>query len=207
MKKAKPIFKGLLAAKEANKRRRLDSATLKVVRDHVRATLGSIAVNSPAELGFAAAFKEIRAIVDPVKGDVSPVGRQLIDRFPRATPRKAFPLLFDPNVRYAERRNKINEISYGVKRRKIIVDTLNPWHDLAWNITEQGRLVKTFGIKKATAIAESVGSYLGATKPSPNFDVRSKHSPRWLSWSSDEPLPAKRKRKTPVKRARKAKHT
>ena len=122
---------------------------LQLVRDHVRATLATMVVKGPAALGYAAAFKEIRAIVDPIEGDVFPVGRALLDRLPKSA-RTRYPLLFDPNVRYAERRDRINEISYGKPRRKIRVDRLNPFHALAWNITAQGKLVKEVGIPYVT---------------------------------------------------------
>jgi len=41
----------------------------------------------------------------------------------------------------------------------------NPWGAKAWNITEQGRLVRVLGIDKAKAICAAAGSTWGATKP------------------------------------------
>lgn len=41
----------------------------------------------------------------------------------------------------------------------------NPWSAEGWNLTKQGQYVKQFGIEKATAMAERVGSKVGATKP------------------------------------------
>jgi hypothetical protein len=39
----------------------------------------------------------------------------------------------------------------------------NPWTKEGWNMTKQGQTVKTLGEAKAKAMAESVGSYIGAT--------------------------------------------
>ena len=41
----------------------------------------------------------------------------------------------------------------------------NPWSPEGWNLTKQGQYVKQFGIEKANAMAERVGSKVGATKP------------------------------------------
>jgi hypothetical protein len=41
----------------------------------------------------------------------------------------------------------------------------NPFSREGWNITKQGSLVRSLGPEKAAAIARSVGSYIGATKP------------------------------------------
>jgi hypothetical protein len=41
----------------------------------------------------------------------------------------------------------------------------NPWSKDGWNITAQGAYVKAHGAAKASSLAESVGSKLGATKP------------------------------------------
>jgi hypothetical protein len=41
----------------------------------------------------------------------------------------------------------------------------NPWSPEGWNITRQGQYIKQHGIEKATAMAERVGSKIGATKP------------------------------------------
>jgi hypothetical protein len=41
----------------------------------------------------------------------------------------------------------------------------NPWSREAWNITEQGRLVKSIGAAKAAELARAVGSFIGATRP------------------------------------------
>jgi hypothetical protein len=53
------------------------------------------------------------------------------------------------------------------KRRKDHAN--NPFSKRAWNITAQGNLVKTLGMTKANAIAKSVGSHVGATRPNPDF--------------------------------------
>lgn len=41
----------------------------------------------------------------------------------------------------------------------------NPWSAAGWNITKQGQLLKVIGADKATQMAKSVGSFVGATKP------------------------------------------
>jgi hypothetical protein len=41
----------------------------------------------------------------------------------------------------------------------------NPWSKEAWNLTAQGRYVTEHGEEKAKTLAESVGSKIGATKP------------------------------------------
>jgi hypothetical protein len=41
----------------------------------------------------------------------------------------------------------------------------NPWSKEGWSITKQGQYIREFGEDKAKALAESVGSYVGATKP------------------------------------------
>lgn len=41
----------------------------------------------------------------------------------------------------------------------------NPWSKAGWNITKQGAYVRENGEAKAKLLAESVGSYVGATKP------------------------------------------
>jgi hypothetical protein len=41
----------------------------------------------------------------------------------------------------------------------------NPFSREGWNVTKQGSLIKSLGPEKAAAIARSVGSYIGATKP------------------------------------------
>lgn len=43
--------------------------------------------------------------------------------------------------------------------------TNNPWTKENWNVTRQGALVKELGEEKASQLAISVGSKLGATKP------------------------------------------
>lgn len=45
----------------------------------------------------------------------------------------------------------------------------NPFHRLNWNISKQGALVKAIGLDKANEIARSVGSHVGATRPSAEF--------------------------------------
>ncbi len=42
----------------------------------------------------------------------------------------------------------------------------NPWTKEGWNMTKQGQMVRTHGEAKAKAMAESVGSFIGATSPS-----------------------------------------
>jgi len=41
----------------------------------------------------------------------------------------------------------------------------NPWSAQAWNLTEQGRIVREHGISKAEELAKLAGSFIGATKP------------------------------------------
>lgn len=41
----------------------------------------------------------------------------------------------------------------------------NPWSEEHWSVTEQGNAVKTLGMEKARALAESAGSRVGATSP------------------------------------------
>lgn len=41
----------------------------------------------------------------------------------------------------------------------------NPWQDGSWNMEEQANLVKTKGFAEAQKVAESVGSKVGATRP------------------------------------------
>lgn len=41
----------------------------------------------------------------------------------------------------------------------------NPWSKAGWNLTKQGQYVVAHGEAKAKQLAESVGSYVGATKP------------------------------------------
>jgi hypothetical protein len=41
----------------------------------------------------------------------------------------------------------------------------NPWSKEAWNMTKQGAYLKEYGEEKAKVLAESVGSHIGATKP------------------------------------------
>ncbi len=41
----------------------------------------------------------------------------------------------------------------------------NPWTKEGWNMTKQGQMVRTLGEAKAKAMAESVGSFIGATSP------------------------------------------
>ena len=43
----------------------------------------------------------------------------------------------------------------------------NPWSAEAWNITAQGAYIKQHGVEKAGQAAQSVGSKIGATKPTP----------------------------------------
>jgi hypothetical protein len=45
----------------------------------------------------------------------------------------------------------------------------NPFHKSQWNISKQGALIKSLGLDKANAIAKSVGSHVGATRPNPDF--------------------------------------
>jgi hypothetical protein len=47
--------------------------------------------------------------------------------------------------------------------------TNNPFHKSNWNLTRQGELLRTMPMDKVQGIARSVGSYIGATKPNPNF--------------------------------------
>lgn len=46
-------------------------------------------------------------------------------------------------------------------------DAGNPWSNAGWNITEQGRYIVKHGAEKAAEAAKSVGSRIGATKPTP----------------------------------------
>lgn len=41
----------------------------------------------------------------------------------------------------------------------------NPWSSDGWNVTRQGQYLKQHGMEKAVAMAERVGSKVGATKP------------------------------------------
>lgn len=41
----------------------------------------------------------------------------------------------------------------------------NPWSREAWNVSEQGRLVRALGVDKAAAIAASAGCKIGSTRP------------------------------------------
>ena len=41
----------------------------------------------------------------------------------------------------------------------------NPWSAANWNVTEQGRIVRTLGIAVAQRLSASQGSSIGATKP------------------------------------------
>jgi hypothetical protein len=41
----------------------------------------------------------------------------------------------------------------------------SPWSPEGWSFSEQTRLVRTLGVEKASQIAASAGSFLGATKP------------------------------------------
>jgi len=41
----------------------------------------------------------------------------------------------------------------------------NPWSKAGWNITKQGQFMTANGADKAKQLAESVGSFIGATKP------------------------------------------
>jgi len=41
----------------------------------------------------------------------------------------------------------------------------NPWSKEGWNLTKQGTYIKEYGEDKAKTLAESVGSHIGATKP------------------------------------------
>jgi hypothetical protein len=45
----------------------------------------------------------------------------------------------------------------------------NPWHATAWNISRQGSVLRALGPEKAAALAASVGSRIGATRPNLNF--------------------------------------
>jgi hypothetical protein len=45
----------------------------------------------------------------------------------------------------------------------------NPWHASNFNVTAQGRILKSLGAEKAAAIAKSVGCTIGSTKPNPNY--------------------------------------
>jgi hypothetical protein len=45
----------------------------------------------------------------------------------------------------------------------------NPFHKSQWNVTKQGALIKTLGLDKANAIAKSVGSHVGATRPNADY--------------------------------------
>lgn len=53
--------------------------------------------------------------------------------------------------------------------RKNSGGTPNPWSPEAWNITEQGRVVKALGLQKAASLAASAGSHIGAIKPARKF--------------------------------------
>jgi hypothetical protein len=46
----------------------------------------------------------------------------------------------------------------------------NPWSAIGWNVSEQGRIAKTFGADKAASLAKSAGCKLGSTKPNPHFN-------------------------------------
>jgi outer membrane receptor for ferric coprogen and ferric-rhodotorulic acid len=41
----------------------------------------------------------------------------------------------------------------------------NPWKADEWNLTEQGRYIKRYGVDAGARLAQSVGSSLGAPKP------------------------------------------
>jgi hypothetical protein len=45
----------------------------------------------------------------------------------------------------------------------------NPFHKSQWNISKQGELVKRLGLAKTNAIAHSVGSHVGATRPNADY--------------------------------------
>jgi hypothetical protein len=45
----------------------------------------------------------------------------------------------------------------------------NPFHKDNWNISGQGKLLRAIGAEKTAAIAASVGSKIGATRPNPNY--------------------------------------
>jgi hypothetical protein len=45
----------------------------------------------------------------------------------------------------------------------------NPFHASNWNLTAQARLLRAVGTEKCAAIANAVGSKIGATRPNPNF--------------------------------------
>ncbi len=45
----------------------------------------------------------------------------------------------------------------------------NPWHRSNFNITRQGQIFNALGAEKAAAMARSVGSRIGATKPNLDF--------------------------------------
>lgn len=42
---------------------------------------------------------------------------------------------------------------------------MNPWSAADWNLTEQGRYIKRYGVEAGARLARSVGSSLGALKP------------------------------------------
>jgi hypothetical protein len=46
----------------------------------------------------------------------------------------------------------------------------NPWSAAAWNVSEQGRVVKALGEAKGAALAKSAGCVLGSIKPNPLFN-------------------------------------
>jgi hypothetical protein len=48
-------------------------------------------------------------------------------------------------------------------------DKSNPWSAAGWNITEQGRIVKTLGADKAASMARSAGCKLGSTSANPHY--------------------------------------
>jgi hypothetical protein len=43
----------------------------------------------------------------------------------------------------------------------------NPWSPAGWNVTKQGQYIRQHGEAKAADAAKSVGSHVGATKPTP----------------------------------------
>lgn len=45
----------------------------------------------------------------------------------------------------------------------------NPFSKQGWSITAQGALVKSLGLDKANAIAKSIGSHVGATRPNADY--------------------------------------
>jgi hypothetical protein len=45
----------------------------------------------------------------------------------------------------------------------------NPFHKSNWNLSKQGALLRAIGPEKCAAIAASVGSRIGATRPNPDF--------------------------------------